>query len=135
MKKNYKFLEHTADLKVQTEGKNLEELFLNVLTAVFEACRPEIKNKKLKFRKINIKAEDLESLLINFLSEVLYLSDINNEIYFKARFDKLTHQELIAEICGYKVERFGLEIKAVTWHDLEIKKQKRKWQATILFDI
>ncbi len=131
----YKVLEHKADLKIQAFGKNLPELFSNILEGMFRSCQPEISGKKKCVRKVQIKSQNLESLLVDFLSEALYLSDINNEVYFKAKFDLLNERELSAKLEGYKMESSVFEIKAVTWHNLEIKKQKHQWQATVLFDV
>ena len=135
-KKNYQTLEHPADLKIQARGKSLKEVFSNILKAMFEACQPEIDSQSpLINRQIQIKADNIESSLIDFLSEIIYLSDVNNEAYFKVNFETLTDKELRAEIKGQKVKSFQTEIKAATWHDLEIKKENNQWQAIILFDI
>lgn len=134
--KEYELLEHTADLKIKAYGKDLPELFSNILKGMFENCRPILDNSQSSIdRKINIKSENLEALLIDFLSEALYLSDVNNEVYFQSNFKILTNNKLIGKIVGKKVERLGLEIKAVTWYDLKVKKENNLWTAVVLFDI
>jgi len=134
--KKYEILNHPADLKIRAYGKDLAEVFSNMLKGMFETCHPIIEKKDYFIkRKVNLEANDKESLLVNFLSEVLYLSDINNETYFGVEFKKINEKKLIGEIKGRKVKGFNLEIKAVTWHDLEIKKRNNLWQATVLFDI
>ena len=132
--KIYEVLEHPADLKIRAYGKDLPELFSNTLKGMFGSCRPKMTNENV-VREIQIKADSLENLLVDFLSEALYLSDINNEIYLDADFQILTDKELKAKIKGQKVAGLDIEIKAVTWHDLEIKKEGEQWQATVLFDI
>ena len=131
---DYEILEHPADLKIRAYGKDLPELFSNTLKGMFGSCRPKMTNENV-VREIQIKADSLENLLVDFLSEALYLSDINNEIYLDADFQILTDKELKAKIKGQKVAGLDIEIKAVTWHDLEIKKEGEQWQATVLFDI
>lgn len=136
--KKYEILEHTTDLKIRAFGKTKEELFLNMLRAMFEGAGARIKDKDKKIkeeRAVKIKSADEQSLLVDFLSEVLAQSDINNEAYFEAEFEKLTGTELVGKIFGSPVLSFGTEIKAVTYHGLEIKKVDGRWQATILFDI
>ena len=132
----YKILDHISDLKIKVFGKNLPELFENAVFAMRECLRPEIeipeKNTK---SKIKIKSANLLSLLVDFLSEVLYQAQVNKEIYHEVKFDKFSDTELEAELFGEKVKRFGLEIKGVTYHNLEIKKIKNHWQAIIVFDI
>ncbi|MBI5071823.1 archease [Candidatus Falkowbacteria bacterium] len=141
--KKYEILEHTTDLKIRAFGKTKEELFLNMLKGMFESVKPKIlttpspslKRRGIRTRKINIKSADEQSLLVDFLSEALTLSDINNEAYFEVEFEKLTETELEAEIFGAPVKSFSTEIKAVTYHGLEIKKTDGGWEATVLFDI
>ena len=139
----YEILEHKADLKIKAFGKTKEELFQNALFAMAECMKPEIKKTEGK-RKIKIKSPDLPALLVDFLSEVLYLSQVNKEIYNEVKFKKFSdtpsagsgQAELEAELLGQKVERFGEDIKAVTYHSLNVRqKEDGSWEATVLFDI
>jgi len=133
--KKYEILEHKADLKIRAFGKKKEELFLNMLTGLMENLRPEGIGKKEK-REIKIDSQDLETLLVDFLSEVLYLSQVNKEIYNNIKFKKFTNTELEGELIGQKVGRFGEDIKAVTYYDLDVhQKEDGAWEATVLFDI
>ena len=134
--KKYEILEHKADLKIRAFGQTKEELFLNALLAMEENMRPEVLNKDNVKREIKIQSSDLSALLVDFLSEVLYLNQVNKETYFDIKFKKFTDKEIEARISGQKVERFGEDIKAVTHHNLEIKQTKDKtWEGTVLFDI
>ncbi len=134
--KKFEVLEHKADLKIRAFGKIKEELFLNMLFGMAENQKAEIKSKKKIRRKIKIKSLDFPALLVDFLSEALYLGQVNKEIYFNAKFAKFTDREIEGELIGQKVERFGEDIKAVTHHDLDIRQKKdRTWGAAVLFDI
>ena len=132
----FEILEHKADLKIRVWGKTKEELFANALLAMSESQKPEIKNQQKIKREIKIKSLDLPALLVDFLSEALYLSQTNKEVYFKASFEKFTNSEIRGELIGQLVERFGEDIKAVTHHNLEIKRNlSGSWKAIVLFDI
>ncbi len=135
--KKYEILEHRADLKIRVFGKDKKELFSNALFGMSESIKAEVKKPEEKIkRRIKIKSADLLILLVDFLSGALYLSQVNKEIYFDIIFKKLTNQELKGELIGQKVSRFNEDIKAVTYHQLEVKQNKDgSWQATILFDI
>ena len=134
--KKYEILEHKADLKIRTFGKDKKELFSNMLLAMAESQKPEIKGKQKNKRQIKIKSLDLAALLVDYLSEALYLSQVNKEIYFDINFKKFSNTEIEGELIGQKVARFGEDIKAVTYHSLDIHQKKDKtWEATILFDI
>ncbi len=133
----YEILDHKADLKIRAFGKTKEELFLNVLSGMSENMKPELQKpgEKTK-RKIKLSSFDFQALLVDFLSEILYLSQVNKEVFFEAKFKKFSENEIDGEIFGQKAKRFGEDIKAVTYHNLEIKKTKNKtWEATVLFDI
>ena len=133
--RKFEILEHKADLKIRAFGKIKEELFLNILKGMMESMKPEGLEAGEK-RKIEIKSLDLKSLLVDFLSKALYLSQVNKEVYFEAKFKKFTDSELEGELIGQKVESFGEDIKAVTYHSLDIHQEKDgTWQATVLFDI
>ena len=134
--KKYEILEHKADLKIRAFGKDKKELFSNMLLAMAESQKPEIKGKQKNKRQIKIKSLDLAALLVDYLSEALYLSQVNKEIYFDINFKKFSNTEIEGELIGQKVARFGEDIKAVTYHSLDIHQKKDKtWEATILFDI
>jgi len=134
--KKYETLGHKADLKIRAFGKDKKELFLNMLLAMAESQKPEIKSDKKIKREVKIKSIDLAALLVDFLNEVLYLSQVNKEVYLDFKFKKFKDNELEGELIGRKVDGFGEDIKAVTFHNLEVKQTENKnWEGTVLFDI
>jgi SHS2 domain-containing protein len=136
MNNKYEILEHKADLKIRGFGRSKEELFLNMMVGMAECMQPEIQKAGKKVtRQFTIQSLDFPTLLVDFLNEVLYLSQTNKETYTDVRFNKLTEAELECEISGQKVKRFNEDIKAVTYHDLEIKNVDNNWTAIVLFDI
>ena len=133
--KKFEILEHKADLKIRVFGKDLRELFLNAIVGMFEEAGYESEGEEIK-REIKISSLDLPSLLVDFLSEVSYLCEVNREVYHKVLFKNLTEKELKGILIGKPLKRMGVHIKAVTYHDLDIhQKEDKTWQATILFDI
>ncbi len=142
MDKEYKILDHPSDVRVQAFGKTKKELFLNAMKGMTAVLQPQIKSQKSqpkagppRAEKIIIKSIDLNALLVDFLSEVLYLIQTNKEVYNNVKFTKFSDKELEGELTGDKVESFGEDIKAVTYHDLKIKKREGLYQVQILFDI
>lgn len=133
----YEVLEHKADLKIRAFGKTKEELFLNLMRGMFGGAKyiAESKSEKLE-RKISLESFDLPSLLVDFLSEILYLAETKKEVYQKIRFKELSDKKIKGTLFGKKLKRMGVQIKGVTYHDLEIWQRKDGiWQATVLFDI
>lgn len=147
MQKEYELVPHTADLKIRAYGIALEELFRNALKGMFATVKPHgpeisYKNEEPIIHHLHIehhlvvRSLNRESLLIDFLSDCLYLSDVHNEAYFDARFKELTDTEVDALIFGTPIDGYEkMEIKAVTYHDLVIEQIDQLWVATIVFDI
>ena len=135
----YQQLEHPTDIRLRVWGRNLAELFQDALLGMMQILKSQIlnlKSQKLSERKIVVQSNDQTALLIDFLNEVLYQSQVNREIYTKIEFDKLTEKELQARLFGYGIAEFDEDIKAVTYHQAEIKKTPEgNYETIILFDI
>lgn len=132
----YKILKHPSDLKLKVFGKTKEELLINALEGMFLSMKPKIKKSQRTIkREFQIKSLDFPSLLIDFLSEALYLSDLYNEVYLEAEIKHLGDKRIEGKFLGKKIESIDLEIKAVTYHNLKIRKTNQHWEAVILFDI
>jgi SHS2 domain-containing protein len=134
----FKFLEHTADIKFQAFGKNIEEAFENSALAMFNSMFEGKVNKKKNF-KINIKGKDFENLLYNFLEELLFLFD--SERFFLAsikniKIDKKNFK-LNAEVFGDDAKNYEihLDIKAITYNEMFVKKDKGGWTAQVVVDV
>lgn len=133
---DYKILDHPSDIRIQAFGETKEELFLNAMLGMEAVLKPQVtSSKKQLTRRIVANSYDLNALLVDFLSEVLYLSQVNKEIYTNINFSKFSDKELEGELIGNKVESFGEDIKAVTYHDLKIGQKNGLYEATVLFDI
>ncbi len=147
MLKQYELVPHTADLKMYAWGMTYEELFRNALRGMFASIKPKsplitYQNEQIQIshytveHKVVVRSTDRESLLIDFLSECLYLADTHNEAYFDATFTTLSETEVEATIYGVSVTGYEVvEIKAVTYHDLQIEQIEGGWRATLVFDI
>ncbi|RJR31590.1 archease [Candidatus Parcubacteria bacterium] len=144
MKSKYKILEHTADLKIQANGMDLAELFCNMATGMYEyiykfqisklKCQTKSKLQITNVKNIKLKADNIESLLVDWLSELLYFSDAENLMAVKYDFVKLSFKELTAKVNFIKAQAKD-DIKAVTYHDLSVKKISAGWEAIVVFDI
>jgi len=133
---NYEILEHTGDAKIRVFGETKEALFIAALQGMNAILNPKVKSQNSKVRKIALQSQDINSLLVDFLNEVNYLRQVHMEIYGDIKFTKFSDSELEGELSGYAVEEFGEDIKAVTFHELDIKKNKEgAWEAAIIFDL
>ncbi|MCX6765661.1 MAG: archease [Candidatus Moranbacteria bacterium] len=148
--KSYKLLPHTADTRLYVESDTLAGLFeaaLEGMSNIIKSSPPKagpplaekIKNRDNKpeiVKGINLTAPDTTSLLIDFLSEVLTYSQEEKAVFRKADIEKLTDTGLETNVYGKKVDGFDEDIKAVTYHEAEIKKnEKGNYETVIIFDI
>ena len=146
-KKDFEFIEHTADVKVRVFGITLKEIFQNSLDALFQIVLPKARGCSLvdgydickSFpidREISISSHDKESLLVDFLTEVLCLMDTYGEAYGEISIKILSDTSIEATLHGISVITYqGQDVKAVTYHDLKIEKVDDQWQAIIVFDV
>lgn len=133
----FQVLDHIADLQIRVFAKNKKELFSESLKALSRVLKG---NKKLSYKKfsaeIKIGSADLANLLVDFLNEVLYLTHAKKAIFSKVNFQDFQDDKLRAILTGLGVKAgFAKDIKAATYHGVEIKKENRKYAAVLIFDI
>jgi len=133
--KKFEILEHRADLKIKVFGRDLPELFVNTALAVAEQQNPAVKKPAKEWESVEINSPDLNSLLVDWLNEILSRSDLNKKVYFDFKIEELAKNHLRAKIAGQKVVQKQIDIKAATYHGLEVKKIDNHWQVIIIFDI
>lgn len=133
----YKILEHTADVRLAVTGKDLPELFESALLGMMAIIKPQKASANGPVaREIQLRAQDTTALLIDFLSDCLLALQTHKEGYEEITFKKLTETEIDAVLAGFKAESFEEDIKAVTYHEAEVKKNARgEWETTVVFDI
>lgn len=135
--KRHKVLEHTADMRLLVQADTLENLFQAALQGMAELIKNtnEVYSEKIEL-KVAIESPDNTALLIDFLSEVLTLSHNNNAVFRSVTIDKLTDNKLTGTISGFKTDGFDDDIKAVTYHEAEIKtNDSGNLETMIVFDI
>lgn len=133
----YKFLEHTADVKFQSFGKSLNESFENAAYALKETICGKIRIKDKIKKKIKIKGKDNESLLYNFLEEILFLLDSEEFLLSRIKKIKIKDNKLEAEFLGDKASnyKFTNNVKAVTYSEMQVKKEKNKYICQVVLDV
>ena len=137
--KTYELIDHTADVGLKAYGKTLSEAFENAAKGMFDIITDNSEIESIGQYDIELEAPNLEQLLVDWLSELLYLNTSRNQVFgfFKVDLDE-KNNKLTAKIFGEKFSlskhKIGAEIKAVTYHILEVKK-KKPYHVQVLFDI
>ena len=128
-------VEHTADLALKVHGHSLEEIFANAAYGLF-SLMADLENLPPSFnREVHLGAPDRESLLVDWLNELLYLHEVEEEIYTRFQIENLSSTALSATVWGTKMKASKLTVKAATFHDLEIKETEDGYLATVVFDV
>lgn len=134
--KGFEVVEHTADWALRVTGRDLAELFRNA--AVGMAHLLVFEPHKLpqdKIRHVSLQAYDTESLLVEWLSELAYFAEVEQLVFHSFDMETLDPTALEATIRGALAPEIDKHIKAVTYHDLEIRQTADGLEATIVFDV
>ncbi len=130
----YEEIEHTADWAFRAYGSTLQELYENAAYALF-ALEGALDTPSTFTREIHVQGIDREALLVNWLSELLFLQETKRETYQKFHITNLSDTTLDAIAHGARTQPITKFIKAVTYHDLNIEQTEKGWQATIVVDV
>ena len=137
--KNYKLLNHTADIRIEVWGKTKKELFGNIVEAMFDLMVDIQHINTVEEKVVSIAGADIEDLLVNFLREALYLFNGKRWLVKKCKLLELTTGQIVTQFQGelYDSDKHQLktEIKAVTYHGLSIEKKAQGWKAKVIFDV
>lgn len=137
----YKFLPHTADVKFQAFGGSLEEVFANSALAMTHIIVDPSKVEARIRKEIDVESEDKQALLYDFLEQFLILLDAENFLLHEIKELKIEENKkfkLKAIVVGdNELEKYETEghIKAVTYQEMMIKKEKDRYMVQVVIDI
>jgi SHS2 domain-containing protein len=138
MTKEFEVLDHTADVGIIAYGADLKQAFANAAKGLFSLITRLSDVEETLHRDIELTAADRESLLVDWLNELVYYFDAEG-ILFK-RFDiiELNNSHLKARGYGEKADSARHElktgVKAATYHMLKIEKNNG-YRVQVIFDI
>jgi SHS2 domain-containing protein len=129
-------LSHTADVRLRVKAPSIPALFAEAARAMMIVMYGGCEAGSLT-EELTLSAGDQEELLHDFLSEILYLSDVRESVYCSFRV-KIEDTCLSATLNGVPFDRnlhFGTEIKGVSYYGLQIVKEGESYATNILFDV
>lgn len=133
----YTELEHTAEIGLRVQAESPAALYACAARAMFSLLRaqPDTGGQACS-RLVEISAVDPESLLVDWLNELLFLHETTGALFTGCRITHWSPTRLEAEAIGYPPrDAPALHIKAVTYHQLRIAHSEDCWTAEIYFDI
>ncbi len=138
MERDFEVVNHTADVGIIAYGADVRQAFANAARALFSLITELDDVKEVLYRDIEVKASDEESLLVEWLNELIYLFDVENIIFKRFDITKINHTQLKARSYGEKVDKsrhkLKTGIKAATYHMLKVDKNDG-CKVQVLFDI
>jgi len=133
----YEVLDHTADVRFRVRGRTLDEAFAEAARAVSETMNPNCTPGEI-VRRIDVESGDTESLLADFLSEILYLSDAES-IAFCSFEVEIRGNRLTAFCRGEEFQREkhggGAEIKGISYSGLSLYREGESYVLEIIADV
>lgn len=134
----FEYFDVTADIGIRTWGTTINELFENAAIAVTSLIiDPNNIEKKIQ-KDIQIHGNDLSSLLINWITELLILRDSEGILFssFKVEISK-DKKSLRVKALGNNAfsVKFEMDIKAITYSLFELEKKNGGYYLQFVLDI
>ncbi len=128
----------TADIAVQIKAKSLSNLFSAAgwaytnLVADISKIKPDVN------QTVCCQSDDLTMLMVDWLAELIFIFETKQLLFSK--FDTIVKNSCLqthmaGQKSGLKPDEYRMDIKAVTWHGLEITNKQGLYQTRIIFDV
>ena len=128
-------LDHTADLALHVWGRDLTDLFEAAATGMFSLLAEADRGGAPVRYELHLTAQDAESLLVDWLNELLYLCETQDFVGTEFVFATLTATALHAEVAGLPVAERLAGIKAATYHMLAVVAAEAGYETEVVFDV
>ena len=134
---SFEEISHTADVKIRARANTLEALFSETFNALMQVMYGATRRGGI-LREIRIESPDNESLLADFLSEVLFVSEVEGLVFLSARIS-IDGSRLTAELTGEPFDPIrhcgGSEVKGISYSGLSITHDANGYMLDIIFDV
>jgi SHS2 domain-containing protein len=134
MESGFKELDHTADWELHIWAPDLCTLLQTSAQGMYALAETKLTKGPAEVRRFEIRFEDPETLLVDFLTELIYFGE-GQGIAFNHFILKLNHKSLKVHANGAAIESQTKEIKAVTYHGMQILETSRGLEVHIIFDV
>jgi SHS2 domain-containing protein len=134
---SFEELPHTADIKIRARAQSLDALFAEVLNALMEVMYGAGRSDGTT-REIQLESPDRESLLADFLSEVLFISEVDGLVFSRADITVQglrLHAFLHGEPFDRERHSGGTEVKGISYTGLQVVNDTNGYMVDIVFDV
>ncbi len=137
-KPSYELMDHTADLGVHVYGRDAKDLFQNAALVLVDQLVETLDLLPRQEKKIRIKGNDWPDLMVNWLREILYLWAGEAILVQSVQIESISENHLSAHLWvdPFSLDRHTLkaEIKAVTYHQIQVFDTGSRWESKVIFD-
>lgn len=130
--------EHVGEWKVSLRADSAEELFAEGARLVAQECGP-VSGEYGAWQQLSLEAADMETLLADWLNDVIGRSEIALSAYDDVRVGHIEtgggSASMTAEMRGRPVSDWQSPLKAATYHDLRVWRDDDGWRATVVIDV
>jgi SHS2 domain-containing protein len=126
--------EHTADLELEVWAPDPPALLQQAARGMYMLSGVQLAGGPRQRRSIQIAAPDRETLLVSFLEQLLYIGELERVAFDEFEIE-VDSGGLQAELGGAPIASQAKEIKAVTYHNLQVRETARGLEASIVFDV
>ncbi|HLF26958.1 MAG TPA: archease [Anaerolineae bacterium] len=132
-------IEHTADWAIRVRARDVPELFVGAAQGMFGLLTDLSKVSAARAFEIDLQAIDAETLLIDWLNELLYLAEEHAVVFAEFAIHRLTvsddKAEVRASVRGGRPAELFKAIKAATFHGVSIRQDVDGFQVELVFDV
>ena len=130
----FREIAHTADWELEVWALDLPGLFEQAARGMYSLMGVRLMSSPRLSHTLEMDAIDVESLLVRFLEELLYIQSLDGLAFDAFQID-ISEWKLLARMEGAPLVTLAKEIKAVTYHRLEIRSGKYQFEVSIVFDV
>jgi riboflavin kinase/FMN adenylyltransferase len=131
----YQEVDHTADRALRVWGNELTDLFAGAAQGMYSLMADLDGLVATTWRKVQVEGWDREELLVDWLNELIFLTEEEGLLFVDCRIESLTDTSLEAQVGGVPGLPTKAIIKAATFHDLALVREGRGWSTVITFDV
>ena len=137
--KRFEVLDHTADIGLIVYGESLKTLFENAGEGFFNLITDLERVKSRVERRVELGGESLERLMVDWLTELLFLHEVELLLLKEFSVESVGVDGLRAVVKGERFDEgthvIKTEVKAVTHHQIQVRQDQGGWRAQVIFDL
>ena len=122
------------ELRLVIRADSLEELFTEAARVVSREWG-RTQGALGEWIAVSLTAHDQETLLVDWINELIGLSEVERAAFSDVRGFRLTDTTLDAEVRGRAVTSAASPLKAATLHGLSLQRDGARWKAEVLIDV